>query len=41
MRIVNCTPHPLNIVDGNNKVISHFPKGEKVPRLLQSTVKGG
>ena len=39
MEIINCTPHPITVVDADNNVILALPKGEVVPRLSQSTKK--
>ena len=36
MNIINCTPHPINLISQNGDEIS-LPKGEVVPRLTQST----
>lgn len=41
MKIINCTPHPINIIGDNNEVIASFPKGDIIPRLTQKTVQVG
>lgn len=34
MKIINCTPHPINIVNPETKeILITFPKGKIVPRL--------
>ncbi len=37
MTIVNCTPHPVTVVNTDGTVLATFPKGEVIPRLTQST----
>lgn len=39
--IINMTPHPVVIVDGDNQVVHTFPKGEGTIRLAVSTVEAG
>jgi len=39
MNIINCTPHPINILGEDNEVILSLPKGEIIPRLATSTKK--
>ena len=34
---VNCTPHPINLLDSENKLVMKLPKGDVVPRLTQTT----
>lgn len=36
MKLVNCTPHPINIVNENGEILT-LPKGVVVPRLSQSS----
>ena len=36
MKIINCTPHPINLISQDGTITS-LPKGEVVPRLTQST----
>jgi hypothetical protein len=37
MTLVNCTPHPITLVDGEGNVLLSLEKGQVVPRLSQST----
>ena len=37
----NCTPHTVNMVDDNQKLVLSIPKGDVVPRLAQSTEEVG
>ena len=37
MTFINCTPHPINLLDNENNLVISLPKGEVVPRLSQST----
>ena len=39
MNIINCTPHPIQLLDENNNLVLTLPKGEVIPRLNQSTKK--
>lgn len=34
---VNCTPHPINLLNKEGEVVFSLPKGEVVPRLAQTT----
>lgn len=34
---VNCTPHPVTVINADGTVLATFPKGEVIPRLTQST----
>lgn len=34
-QIINCTPHPISIIDNNGETILALPKGEQVPRVQQ------
>lgn len=36
--IINKTPHPVNIVDGNGNVVKTYPKGESLIRLSVTTI---
>ena len=37
MTFINCTPHPISLLDSNDEVLMTLPKGVVVPRLTQST----
>jgi hypothetical protein len=37
INIVNCTPHPVNIINQNTGQIVTIPKGEIIPRVASST----
>lgn len=41
VKFVNCTPHPINILNENNEVILSLPKGEVIPRCSQNTTLVG
>ena len=41
MKIINLTPHPLNLVDESGEIFMTLPKGEVIPRLSHSTEKVG
>jgi len=36
---VNCTPHSVTLLDGDNNVVFTLPKCEEAPRLHQSTIQ--
>jgi len=40
-QIINCTPHPINLVNNAGELILALPKGEIVPRLNQETKEVG
>ena len=37
MNFINCTPHPIQLLDSDNNLMISLPKGEVIPRLSQST----
>lgn len=37
MKFINCTPHPIQLLDGDNQLVISLPKGGIIPRLSQST----
>lgn len=40
-QIFNMTPHPINVLDDDNKIIHSFPKEEGTIRLSVSTIEEG
>lgn len=41
MNLINLTPHPVNMLDNENKLIKVLPKCEVPPRLKQETKNVG
>ncbi len=39
MNIINCTPHPIVLLNEKEEVVLSLPKGISVPRLSQTTKK--
>lgn len=39
MEIINCTPHPIKLVNEAGEVVFSLPKGQVIPRLAQTTNK--
>jgi len=37
IQFINCTPHPITLLDADNNVAITLPKGDVVPRLSQTT----
>lgn len=37
MNFINCTPHPINLLDVADNLVMALPKGDVIPRLAQST----
>lgn len=37
MKIINATPHPINVVDAEGNQIAQFPASGVLPRLAQTT----
>ena len=39
--LVNCTPHPITLLDSNNQEVMKLEKGVVVPRVAQTTKNVG
>jgi len=39
MKIINKTPHPINIVNENNEIITVYPKSDSLIRLGMQTIQ--
>ena len=37
INILNCTPHPVHLMNEENEVVATFPKCEIAPRLLENS----